>query len=229
MTPTIKWQKELSEPCGLPGDYEIHLWQTDLDDPAPDYEALFHVLSSRDRERARRFVFEQDCRRFVVARAWLRSMLGCYLNVPPPEVPLAAGAHGKPHLAAEINRAGVEFNLSHCGRVALLAVATKHAVGVDVQEASPNNTWSAIARRFCTAEEWEHLRAVPPVVRVMVFSEIWTRKEAAGKAAGEGLTSGILSLSVGPADWGTVVCGGGLSVWSLPAQNRFSAAIAVRA
>ena len=229
MTPTIKWRQALSETPDLPGEDEIHLWRADLDDPAPDRGALFRILSSREQERARRFVFERDRRRYLVARAWLRSVLGRYLKLPPHKVPLSAGTHGKPDIAAEINPARIEFNLSHCGRGALLAVTTERAIGVDVQEALPDDAWPATARRFCTVGEWEHLQAMPSVRRATVFSEIWTRKEAAGKAAGVGLTPGILSFAVGPADWGTVVCRGGLMVWSLPALDRFSAAIAVRA
>lgn len=229
MTPTIRWRQELSAAIGQPGENEIHLWQADLDDPAPDCRTLFHVLSPPEQERARRFVFEPDRWRYLVARAWLRSVLACYLKVTPHKVPLATGAHGKPDIAAEFNRAGIEFNLSRCGRWALLAVTTKQAIGVDLQEALADDMWPAIARRCCTADEWEHVQALPSVMRAMVFSEIWTRKEAAGKAVGAGLTPEILSLSVGPADWGTVICGGGLSVWSLPTPNQLPAAIAVRA
>jgi len=65
-------------------------------------------------------------------------------------------------------------------------------------------------------------------MRAPAFAEIWTRKEAAGKAVGEGLTSRIFSIAVGPTSWGMVDCGGGLLVWSLPNQDRFAAAVAVR-
>ncbi|MGA3284754.1 MAG: 4'-phosphopantetheinyl transferase superfamily protein [Verrucomicrobiota bacterium] len=224
MTPTVKWPQRLKEPAGLPGADEIHLWQTDLDEPPTNGGISFRTLSSSEQERARRFVFEEHRRRYLAARAWLRSVLGAYLNSSPHAVPLVANAHGKPCIAGEVNRAGLQFNLSHCDRLALLAVAAGREIGVDLQGALREAAWPAVAGRFCTPDEWEHVQALPPATRAPAFAEIWTRKEAAG----EGLTSRIFSIAVGPASWGMVDCGGGLFVWSLPAQDRFAAAIAVR-
>jgi 4'-phosphopantetheinyl transferase len=141
---------------------------------------------------------------------------------------VAANAHGKPGIAAEANHTGLQFNLSHCGRLALLAVTAGREIGVDLQGTLRDAAWPAVAGRFCTPVEWEHVQALPPAMRALAFTEIWTRKEAAGKAAGEGLTSRIFSIAVGPAGWGTVDCGGGLFVWSLPSPARFAAALAVR-
>lgn len=228
MTPAIKWLRRLPESAGLPGVDEIHLWRTDLDELRADSGILFRALSPSEQERARRFVFEEHRWRYLAARAWLRSVLGAYLNLSPHAVRLAANVHGKPCLSAEVNRAGLQFNLSHCGRLALLAVTAGREVGVDLQGALRNDAWSAIAERFCTPDEWEFIQALPPAIRTPAFAEIWTRKEAAGKAVGEGLTSRIFSVAVGSASWGTVDCGGGLFVWSLPSQDRFAAAVAVR-
>jgi 4'-phosphopantetheinyl transferase len=228
MTPAIQWPQRSQEPAEWPGVNEIHLWQTDLDELSANGGILFHTLSSSEQERARRFVFEEHRRRYLATRAWLRSVLGAYLNLPPPAVPLAANAHGKPCLAAEVNHAGLQFNLSHCDCLALLAVTTGREIGVDLQGTSLETAWSAVAGRFCTPHEWEHVHALSPAMRAPAFAEIWTRKEAAGKAVGEGLTSRIFSIAFGPASWGMVDCGGGLFVWSLPAQDRFAAAIAVR-
>lgn len=228
MTPTIQWPQQWPEPATLPDSDEIHLWQTNLDDPAPDGGALLRTLSIHEQERARRFVFEQHRRRYLAGRAWLRSVLGAYLHTSPSEVPLAATAHGKPCIAAEANRDGLQFNLSHCNRLVLLAVAAGREIGVDLQTILPDVSWPDVAERFCTSDEWEFVHAMPPPMHAPAFAEIWTRKEAAGKAVGEGLTSRIFSIAVGPACWGTVDCGGGLFVWSLPAQDQLAAAIAVR-
>jgi 4'-phosphopantetheinyl transferase len=228
MMPTLKWPQDLPEPGELPGVDEIHLRQTDLDTPPADDGLLLRTLSVPEQERARHFVFEEDRRRYLAARAWLRSVLGAYLNLPPHAVPLAVNSHGKPGIAAGSNRAGLQFNLSHCGRLALLAVTAGREIGVDLQDALPDIAWPAVAGRLCTPAEQDHIESLPPARRAAAFAEIWTRKEAAGKALGEGLTSRILFVAVGPADWGTVDCGGGLRVWSLPAEGRFAAAIAVR-
>jgi 4'-phosphopantetheinyl transferase len=141
---------------------------------------------------------------------------------------LASNPRGKPCIVVEANHSGLQFNLSHCDHLALLAVTTEREVGVDLQAATGDTAWPVVAERFCTPGEWEHVHTLPPAMRIPAFAEIWTRKEAAGKASGEGLTSRIFSIAVGPADWGAVDCGGGLSVWSLPARDHFAAAIAVQ-
>jgi len=228
MMPTIQRPQRLPKPAVLPGTDEIHLWQTDLDERPANAELSSGTLLPSEQGRARRFVFEEHRWRCLAARTWLRSVLGACLNLPPRAVPLSANAHGKPCIAAEANRAGLQFNLSRCGHLAPLAVTAGREIGVDLQRVLPDTAWPAIAERFCTPDEREHVRTLPPETRAQAFAEIWTRKEAAGKAAGEGLTSRIFSIAVGPASWGTVDCGGGLSVWSLPAQDRFAAAIAVR-
>ena len=122
----------------MPGADEIHLWQTDLDEAPADDGILFGTLSLLEQERVRRFVFEERRRRYVAARAWLRSVLGAYLNLPPCAVPLTANAHGKPGIAAEAYYVGLQFNLSHCSRRALLAVTTGREVGIDLQHALPD-------------------------------------------------------------------------------------------
>jgi len=228
MRPALHWPQRPPEPADLPGADEIHLRQTDLDERVARAEPLWDALSLAEQERARRFVFEEHRRRYVSARTWLRSVLGAYLDLPPRDVPLALNTRGKPHIAADTKRAGLQFNLSHCDRFALLAVAAQREIGIDLQEPLRDGTWPAIAERICTPAEQQHIQTLPPETQARAFVEIWTRKEAAGKATGEGLTARIFSLAVGPAAWGTVDCGGGLSVWSLRFPDRFAAAIAVR-
>jgi 4'-phosphopantetheinyl transferase len=155
-------------------------------------------------------------------------VLGSYLNLEPQDVPLSADARGKPHVAAEANAGDLRFSLSHCDRRAVLAVVVGCEIGVDLQEAPPDDSWAAIAERFFTLAEKEHLHALSPAARAPAFAEIWTRKEAAGKALGEGLTSRIFSIAVGPASWGMVGCGEGFWVWSLPSPDWFATAIALR-
>ncbi|MGA3284752.1 MAG: hypothetical protein ABSD57_09880 [Verrucomicrobiota bacterium] len=90
MTPTIKWPQRLQGPAEWPGVTEIHLWQTDLDELTTNGGISFRTLSFTEQERARRFVFEEHRRRYIAARAWLRSVPGACLNLPPRAAPLAA-------------------------------------------------------------------------------------------------------------------------------------------
>ncbi len=227
MMPTIKWPKLAGGHVAPPVTDEIHLWRTDLDESSADDGIWFRTLSSSEQERARRFIFEEPRRRYLAARIWVRSVLGAYLNLDPQAVLLTTSGHNKPRLVARANRPGLQFNLSHSNRFVLLAVTGEGEIGVDVQEVLSDEAGTAIAGRFFTPEEMEHVHHQPPARRGMVCAEIWTRKEAAGKALGVGLTPRILSFAVGPAAWGTIDCGDGVSVWSVPFQDRFAAAVAV--
>src|SRR2546423_12687954 len=60
------------------------------------------LLSDGERERARRFAFDVDRSRFIVARALLRQLLAARLGVPPEAVALASGRGCQPGLAGRV-------------------------------------------------------------------------------------------------------------------------------
>jgi 4'-phosphopantetheinyl transferase len=64
----------------------VHVWRAALDVPAPRVRALESLLSPDERQRAARYGFARDRRRFVAARATLRLLLGRYLEIDPASV-----------------------------------------------------------------------------------------------------------------------------------------------
>src|SRR5690348_13263311 len=103
------WQPPLTS-LALPFD-EIHVWRAFLDQPQEIIEQLNGVLSADERERAGKFYFERDRRRFIVARGVLKTLLAHYLRCKPIDVHFHYGERGKPSLA-ECNLP-LYFNLSH--------------------------------------------------------------------------------------------------------------------
>src|SRR2546427_11909048 len=99
---------------------ELHIWRVSLD--APWSWAFDEALSLDDRTRADRFRFESDRRRFCVARASLRLILGRYLKAKPGRLQLDVGDYGKPFLVDRKTSQGIRFNLSHSHRLALIAI-----------------------------------------------------------------------------------------------------------
>src|SRR5205823_10329611 len=69
------------------------------------------LLSPPERQRARRFAFDPDRGRFIVARALLRQLLAARLGVRPDAVELASGARGKPALAGRLAASDLRFNV----------------------------------------------------------------------------------------------------------------------
>jgi 4'-phosphopantetheinyl transferase len=167
----------------------VDVWTVPLDGSPATVAALSRTLSGREAERAGRCRFEADRRRFVVAHGALRRILAGYLDVPPEELRLERGRHGKPRLA---DGAELRFNLSHCGELALVAVSRHAEVGVDVDRLRPGLPVEAFAARFFPASDARFVAAAPgPMERGERFLRLWTRKEAVVKAAGARLTQGL--------------------------------------
>ncbi|HLJ80192.1 MAG TPA: hypothetical protein VKT52_01820, partial [Ktedonobacterales bacterium] len=73
---------------------EVHIWLASLEPPDDELRALAATLDAAERDRAARYRFERDRRRFIAARAILRAVLGAYLDVLPASIAFTYGPHG---------------------------------------------------------------------------------------------------------------------------------------
>lgn len=174
----------------------VHVWAVRLDQSAPQVDDLRETLSGDELDRASRFYFDRDRRRFVCARGALRRILGGYLDVEPSELSFGYGAHGKPSLSrAEAD--ALSFNVSHSGELALVAVAPAETeLGVDVEEIRAMPDRDDIARQCFAPSEIARLQALPAAMREDAFYRCWSRKEAYLKALGDGLAKPLDSFEV---------------------------------
>ncbi len=174
------------EPRRLRAD-EVVVWRASLVGPGPERVALMHrLLSSSEAERAAKFRFERDRRRFVMGRGILRTILGRYVGRPAGELALGSGPHGKPRLDIE-GEPPVEFNVAHSDDLAVYAVTRTGPVGIDVERVRDVPEWAEIASACFTPTEQAriHPGAGPP--RRQDFFRAWTRHEALLKGMGVGL------------------------------------------
>lgn len=169
---------------------DIHLVYVDVSCPRDD---AIEALDAEERERAGRFHFEADRRRFVGAHAALRIVLGRVARCRGAALAFAAGPHGKPALAGA--HQAIRFNLSHAGERALIAVTLAREVGVDIEQERPIDH-AALARRFFSPAEREAIAALPDEERSPAFFRVWARKEAFIKALGEGITFPLADFDV---------------------------------
>jgi 4'-phosphopantetheinyl transferase len=154
------------------------------------------VLSGAERERAGRFAFARDARRYIVARARLRELLGARLEVPPGSVALATDAHGKPMLADPAQGDDLRFNLAHSDEMAVYAFSFGRDVGIDVEAVRTLRDTDALAAQWFSRREYEEYQALDPRQKLLGFFNCWTRKEAFVKALGEGLSRRLDSFDV---------------------------------
>lgn len=216
---------------------EVRVWRAELDSFASARARLAGVLSTDERERAERFRAPADRERYVVAHGLLRVLLGRCLEDDPARLRFRSGAHGKPALEAEWESAGIRFNISHSGGLALIALARGADVGIDVERVQAGRGEMAIAERFFAPEEVAALRALPEARRRAAFYACWTRKEAIIKGLGDGLTCRLdtFRVSVDPEQrTGLLLAAddprlaGGWSLRSLEAGAGYAAALAAR-
>ena len=177
------WQSP-TDALNLPGD-AIHVWRADLRVSPACLRHLEATLSPDEVARAARFRFPKHRERFTVARGVLRDVLSRYLDVLPAQLAFSTNPHGKPALAS-LDHAWLQFNLSHSGDLALVAVARDRPIGVDVERIAPPDKFPRLVEQFFSANENAAFRSLPEGKRAAAFFAGWTRKEAYIKALGVG-------------------------------------------
>ena len=125
------------------------LWiQTDEFSDPELYRRAYALLSPERQQRIDAYRFESDRRLSLGAGLLLREGLR-RCGIDAPEV--AFGAHGKPYLK---DRQSPQFNLSHAGSIAVLALSER-PVGVDIERCRTFR--DALLRRVFSPEELQNV------------------------------------------------------------------------
>jgi len=220
----------------MDGDPRVRLWVVPVGRPGAAVTApgrwpttSLEVLDYSERQRAASFHHEEDRVRYQHAHVTLRHVLGEVLGVAPADLvfgrmpcPRCGGPHGRPTLADPPE--AVQFSLAASGDLAAVAVCDT-PVGVDVERIADAETVQRVGELLHPTERAEIQRA-SPARRAQVFTAIWTRKEALGKARGDGLATDLADAYLGsnphlpgfPAGW---------QITSVPVAGPYQAAVAV--
>jgi 4'-phosphopantetheinyl transferase len=190
---SIMWLRAPS-PLRFPVD-RVDIWKVHLDQTALENSDA-NVLSKVEQARASRFHFEKDRIHFTRCRSTLRHLLALYLTIPSAQIQFEYLAGGKPQLAPAQNPNALQFNVSHSGGMALIAIGSQHRLGVDIEKMRRDIDAEVLAERFFSGRERAGLRTLPEGLRVRGFFACWTRKEAFLKATGTGLSFPLADFSV---------------------------------
>jgi 4'-phosphopantetheinyl transferase len=184
----------MSSILAAPTPTPINIWRIPLAELAPWHRDFQKLLNPVEQARAARFVFKRHQEYFVIARGALRTVLGYYLSIAPVTIQFTYGPHGKP----SAQECALQFNLSHAGDWAYLAISESAPVGIDVERLRPpsRHGWLDLARRFFSASEVAELAAMPLDKQTEAFFACWTRKEAYIKLHGRGLSLPLAHFSV---------------------------------
>ncbi len=175
-------------------------------------------LSPDEQTRSATFRHRADGRAWAGARAALRLVLAPRIDVPADRIAFERAEHGRLLLGKGMPTA-LAFNVARTRGLALVAVSTAPAVGVDVEAIGPVSNMFATARRVLRPEACASVADAPAGEREARFFREWVRHEARLKCRGTGL--------VEPADDDGY--SDDLTIIGLPVGASYAAALAVAA
>lgn len=191
-------------------------------------------LDGEERRRAGRFQHSGAMRRYTLCRASLRSLLCSALDCRNQHLAFGASEHGKPFATVDGLRAPIGFNVSHSGQHGLIALAGRGRVGVDVEERVPQRNLEVLMEAVLGPTERAEVAAASGRRKLHLFLDLWTMKEALGKAHGMGLSLDVSGIEI-PHDIRNGARGGLFRFSQMPdvawrleniGTDRFAAAVA---
>jgi 4'-phosphopantetheinyl transferase len=175
---------------------EVHVWRWSLAKEGTYLANIASILSPEEQARANRFYFADHRRRFIVARATLKILLGRYLSLDPVAIAFVLGDRGKPFLPPTLNSVNLQFNLSHSHEMAVAAFVCDRSVGIDIEHLRWVKNADILARRFFCEEEYGAIAALAPEGQSRAFLKLWTAKEALLKGLGSGISGGLDQVEI---------------------------------
>ncbi len=156
------------------------------------------LLSEDELSRAMRFVFERDRSAFITTRAALRRLLGASCGAAPEAVELATDSFDRPHLAAVARLAApnLDFNVSHSGSHAVIALSHIGRIGVDLEWHDRMHSLRDLEPVVMGSRERLLLASLTGDDHARAFFACWTRKEAIVKAIGVGLSYPVDTIDI---------------------------------
>jgi 4'-phosphopantetheinyl transferase len=176
-----------------------------------DREVDWTLLDEAERKRAEEFRVGHARQTFITSRAAQRRIAAAYLDCSIADVVIGRQceycgvSHGRP----VISGAPFDFSVSHTAAWVAIAVTADGRIGLDVEDRRTARTCGIDAVALCS-QEAQALASVPEATRPDWLLRAWTRKEAATKLTGHGLTADVSRLDVSeevvvwqlaPTDW----------------------------
>jgi 4'-phosphopantetheinyl transferase len=190
--PSLPSNKTATTSAGMPewvsvveeGDLHIHILH--FKEPSGPADRCASLLSPNEQLQYNLLSPNIGSREFLLSRLMLRRLLAGYLDTDMRDLKFDQGIWGKPFVKDE----SLQFNLSHTEGLIACSFNLR-PVGIDVEKIDPleknRERWQLLAEHWFTPVEREYLNCQPIETKSLVFSRIFTMKEAHVKALGLGL------------------------------------------
>lgn len=176
----------LALPQAVPAGVEV--WLLTLNLQVPLHDSDLSILNDSERKHASSLHFHADRVRSVVTRATLRRLLAARTMMAPEALLLTANEYGKPGLQGNAN---IEFNVSHAGSFALIALSSHQRVGVDIEYVDRLIDVHSISQHVFSPLERQSAQ-----MSQQAFMRHWVAKESALKALGFGISEHLQAVSI---------------------------------
>jgi 4'-phosphopantetheinyl transferase len=173
-------------------DQEVHIWTVTLSNQVVSTDEIKSILSYSELRKIDEFNVVSDKERYTYYRGLLRLILSKYLTIQPEKIIINISEKGRPF----IKDSDINFNISHKGDFAVVAVTKNCEIGIDVENLDDNVNYFRLIERFFTVDEKKNFNILRPSSQRILFFRIWTMKEASGKALGEDIVSSFNKFSI---------------------------------
>lgn len=168
---------------------QMYLWTLATDDSAIAATAseLAELLSTAERNEARRLRSTVSRQQFVIARALLKLSLSCHFPVPAGAWRFDRDRYRRPFIAAPAIPTQVWFSVSHTRGLIACLITTSAEAAVDIEKVEHNRDLVLVASEALSPAEQKALSSLSGTDWTARFFDHWTLKEAYAKARGLGL------------------------------------------
>ncbi|PEA06967.1 4'-phosphopantetheinyl transferase [Bacillus cereus] len=153
------------------------------------FQQLEKIISTDRRKKIKKYHFEEDKKRSIMAELLLRHSLKKDFGITREQVQFTKNSFGKPMLK---NFEQIYFNLAHSGDWVVCGVSDV-PIGIDVEIIKSIDL--DIAKTFFTLDEYKDIVNQPKEKKIKYFYKLWTLKESYVKAEGKGLSIPLNSFS----------------------------------
>jgi 4'-phosphopantetheinyl transferase len=163
----------------------------------PGWEELARGdLSEVELARAAQLKIEERRRRFLFYRWAIRRGLAQYAGITPQAVPLGVLPSGKPYWMEPIHGVQLSFNHAHTKQLGVLAVTSTGEVGIDVEQATTEMKYGALATEALSEVEARVFATLPDLLQAEYVLRHWTCKEAFLKGLAIGLAVSPANVTI---------------------------------
>ncbi|WP_417782610.1 4'-phosphopantetheinyl transferase family protein [Terasakiella pusilla] len=158
-----------------------------------DIPVFISYLNAQERSKAQTFRTQALRESYVVSRGFTKWVLAQIVGGGrAAAINIHQDEGGKPYVVSPQDN--LDFNVSHCPGMVVVACGENQTVGVDVEPIDQNVDLSIADRHFCASETLQITQG-PSGQQADRFFEFWTLKEAYLKALGIGLSGGLAAIS----------------------------------